>query len=286
MDADLGDEAFLARLFRLKEFESPEAAVKAFLSWPESEKDVFGRLKRAFASPGAAEPEGNKMLWLAFLTFLRPVGFTAVHFGQLLSQLLEMLGVFVDVSSANKDESILPLLNKICFALLGCAPQTAAEAFVLLRACNVPQILDVPLPKLTSAAAFAQLSLCLIALRSPNVVVLPPSPSLSSLPLATRPDAIAREVKQTGDNAAELRNLVFAKQRQIEVESAKLVKLHKTTKDEKLWLSSKILELEEALRATRGNDELERELEEARSELGRLQQYASEVLKKEKGVFL
>ena len=79
-----------------------------------------------------------------------------------------------------------------------------------------------------------------------------------------------------GDSPADLRTLVLGKQRQLEVEAAKLSKLSKTSKEEKLWLSSKIMELEEALRNVRGTEQVEQELEVARQDVSKLQEMASE----------
>ncbi len=114
-------------------------------------------------------------------------------------------------------------------------------------------------------------------MKSPSVAILGPAPSASSLPVASRlSDHVQRELKMIGDSPADLRTLVLGKQRQLEVEAAKLSKLSKTSKEEKLWLSSKIMELEEALRNVRGTEQVEQELEVARQDVSKLQEMASE----------
>ena len=146
VDVDLGDESFLLRLFHLAEHDSQidlETTVKAFLGW-EHEQDALARLKKAFIS--ADDAAGNRLLWLAFLMWLRPCGFTAVSFRQLFSQLIDQLRSFVDVSVEN-DESIWPILRNVASALLCCTPKDAAEALLMLKICHVPVVVGSSLPK-------------------------------------------------------------------------------------------------------------------------------------------
>ena len=138
MDIDLGNEEFLVGLFRVKEFNGDlEVAIKKFLDW-ENEADSFNRLRRAFSAPNA---EGNRLLWLAFLTFLRPVGFTAVSFAQLFCQLVDQLTVFVEL--CENDESIWPVLKNVCVALFAYTPKNVAEMALMLRIAAIPIIVDV-----------------------------------------------------------------------------------------------------------------------------------------------
>ncbi len=220
MDVEVENDAFVEQWLGQQPGETLHAALCRAMEW-DGEKDAVARVRREMSD---GEAQGRRLLWLALLLHLRHrCGLMATSWEQLRCQLTEALGLFVSLKTRD-DGRVWPVLREVCDALVGCSPANPHEAAVMLRVAGVPAVLDFDaLPQLESPSAFAQLALCLEALRDPHVVVVKKGEHGSEHAARggsrIRSDTGKRELKEA-QSVEQLRDLVLTKQRQVEVVNA------------------------------------------------------------------
>ena len=189
-----------------------------------------------------------------------------------MKQLQEALKVYVKVSHIAAD-SVFPILYDIAHVLSGLQASKKEELVCMMKIFGIPLLIkEEDMEKSSVVSAVVQLGLCIGPLRSPSLILVRPQHVTS--PNGHTPRKRAGTTKKELSNAKtmdDLRELVEAKQRQIDLIQTRLSKVDSIAKEEKFWLQKQLRELETQVGASKGDQEVREELEQAKLRLSMLQ---------------
>ena len=239
----------------------------------DNERDEEPPLARLQEETGFTDR--NKLLMPAFLAHLATLGtFTATRFDALEKQLVEALDAAVSYNP-DRGEAWETVAN-ICLVLSGCAPESREMLSAIFKLFHIPLLFEGNAGEGKSPSrveAFIQLSLCVFALRSPSLILVPPSLTSSRAGLDSsftsrrKVSAAKRELKQAGDSVDALRDLVMQKQREVDSLSTRLQKLDHVAKDERFRHQKQVQSLEEQMGGLQTLHQVQNELAATQSKL-------------------
>lgn len=229
------------------------------------------------------------LLCTASLVMLRRVGISGTTLETQCAQLVDVLREFVAVPDML---NVWAVLSDVTHLLAGWRPAyidegeavAIAELACVLRLFGVPLLLDRSMSASRAPGApgaLIALAVCIPALRSPSLILLPQQQRdgagdewVPASRLTLQAGVLKQELKQCS-TVEQLHELVWRKQREVDVLHTRLSKLDHAMKKEKVFWQSQLHALEAQAKDTPSLHALQEELDSTRAELSAMRQQVS-----------